>query len=84
MLSMRRDFTTHYNTEWLVSHATRSHCNTETLPKQNYITKENNFLSHNKSQLMTLVWGKLGGFIPYNVQYVMFIVAYTKLEFDIM
>jgi hypothetical protein len=30
--------------------------------------------SHKKPQLMTLVWGKLCGFIDYNVQYVVFIV----------
>jgi hypothetical protein len=40
---MRRDFTTHYNAEWVVSHATRSHCNTEPLPNANYITKESDF-----------------------------------------
>jgi len=36
-------------------------------------------------QLMTHVWHKLCGFIYYNVQYVMFIVAYDMLDhqFDI-
>jgi hypothetical protein len=35
-------------------------------------------LSHKKSQLMTLVWSKLCGFIHYNVQYyVAFIMAYN-------
>jgi len=34
---------------------------------------------------MTHVWGKLCGFIDYNVQYVVFIVTYfiLKLQFDI-
>jgi len=36
-------------------------------------------------QLMTHVWDKLCGFIYYNVQYVVFIVAYDTLDhqFDI-
>jgi len=47
--------------------------------------KRNWFLPHKKSQLMTCVWIKLCGFIHYNVQYVVFIVAYStqKLQFAI-
>ncbi len=47
--------------------------------------KKTQFFSHKMLWFMTHVWGKLCGFIDYNVQYVVFIVAYLilKLQFDI-
>jgi hypothetical protein len=47
-------------------------------------TREHNF-SHTKCCGSWHMWGKLCGFIGYNVQYVVFIVAYLilKLQFDI-
>jgi hypothetical protein len=49
-----------------------------------YRNKRQWLLSPKKSRLMTLVWGKLCGFIHYNVRYAAFIVAYStqKLQFD--
>jgi len=45
---------------------------------------ERMWFSHTKKLwLMIHVWGKLCGFIHYNVQYVMFIVAYITLNWQI-
>ncbi len=51
----------------------------------NYLPQENVVFLGKKPWLMARVWGKLCGFIHYNVQYVVFIVAYVTLrqQFDI-
>ncbi len=51
----------------------------------NYLPQENVVFLQKKPWLMARVWGKLCGFIHYNVQYVVFIVAYVTLrqQFDI-
>jgi len=51
----------------------------------NYLPQENVVFLEKTPWHMACVWGKLCGFIHYNVQYVVFIVAYVTLrqQFDI-
>jgi hypothetical protein len=42
------------------------------------------FFSHKKSQFMTQVWSKLCGFIHYNIQKMVFIMAYITLNSNLI
>jgi hypothetical protein len=45
-----------------------------------FTTRQCGFFAHKRSQLMIHVWGKLCHFIHYNVQYVLFVMAYITLH----